>query len=215
MRGISAHRKHLKYALIVIVHTGINQERLGIFRENMKKKESSNQYIYLTILVTMIIFGAGSLLHDPILHSIIGYLNGWQFDSYSVSLGIGNTDVLVSPTQLANTSTFNYWLFYMFPPMTIFILSFILVFFNPNRLIIVAGIIFMSLNFSSLLPNLVGSDSYKATQVLISRGWSEQSAYAVHYIILIVMLLIWALYFYIGTENNPKDAKARAINIWK
>lgn len=179
----------------------------------MRKRESSNQYIYLTILVFFIAIGFATLLHDPILHSIIGYLNGWQLDSYSVSLGTGSTDTIVSSAQLASTPTFNYWLFYMFPPMAIFILSFVIVFFNPNRLIIVAGIIFMSLNFSSLFPNLVGSDAYKAVQVLTSRGWSEPSAYLVHYLILIVMFIIWGLYLYIGIENSPKDAKARAKNI--
>lgn len=168
------------------------------------------------ILIVFIGFGTFTYIHDPILHSIIGVgLNGWQFDTYSVSLGTGSTDALATPQQLASTPTFNYWLFYMFPSLFIFILSFMIITFNPNRLIIVGGLIFMSLNFSSLLPNLPGSDAYNAVQVLISRGWSEPSAYIFHYIILMIMFIIWGLYLYIGIENSPKDARSRVQNIYR
>jgi hypothetical protein len=98
--------------------------------------------------------------------------------------------------------------------MTVFILAFVLVFYNPNRLIIVGGLIAMALNFSSLLPNIPGSDAQKAVDVLISRGWSEPSAYGVALLITIIMFLIAGLYLYIAIENNPKDAKARAENIF-
>lgn len=181
----------------------------------MNKKETSNDYIYLTILTVMTVFGIGTILHDPLLHSIIALLNGWHLNSYTISLGTGSTDAFATPLQLANTPTFNYWLFYMFPSLFIFILSFMIILFNPNRLIIVAGLIFMSLNFSSLLPGLPGSDAYNAIQFLISRGWSEPHAFALHYIILIVMFIIWSLYLYIVIENSPRDIRSRTQNIWR
>lgn len=180
-----------------------------------KKSPMPNTYIYLTLLVSFVVFSLISYLHDPFLHTIIGtYVNHWQFDSYTTSIGTGSTNFLVTSSDVANTPTFNYWLFYMFPSMTVFILAFVLVFYNPNRLIIVGGLIAMALNFSSLLPNIPGSDAQKAVDVLISRGWSEPSAYGVALLITIIMFLIAGLYLYIAIENNPKDAKARAENIF-
>lgn len=179
------------------------------------RKQETNQVIYISILVTFITLFFGTLIHDPLLHWVIIKLNGWQFASYSASVGIGSTDALVSSSQVANTSTFNYWLFFMFPSVFIFIFSFLVVVFRPNRLFIISGHILILLNFSSLLPTVPGSDAYKAIQFLVSRGWSEPSAYAIHYMILAVMFIIYGLYFYIGTENNPEDVKLRVQNIYR
>lgn len=182
----------------------------------MKKPEKiSNKYIYLTILTVFIVMGTATFLHDPILHTLVAWANGWQFSSYSASIGIGSTDALVSKAQIAQTPTFNYWLFFMFPSVFIFVFSFIVIVFHPDRLFMVAGNILIMLNFSSLLPTVQGSDAYKAIQFLITRGYPEPTAYFIHYVILIIMFIVYALYLYIVIENNPKDAGIRMRNIWE
>lgn len=178
-------------------------------------RKDTNEYIYLSILIVFITFFIGTLLHDPLLHWILIKLNGWEFASYSAAIGMGSTDALVSSTQIAKTSTFGYWLFFMFPSIFIFLFSFAVILFKPDRLFIIGGNILILLNYASLLPGLNGSDANNAIKFLVTRGYSEASAYFIHYIILIVMILIYALYNYIGTENNPKDAKSRGLNIWK
>lgn len=177
------------------------------------KKQESNQFIYLSILVMFIVLSFGTLIHDPFLHWLIIKLNGWQFASYSTSIGIGSTDALVSPSQIANTPTFNYWLFFMFPSIFIFIFSFLVIVLKPDRFFIITGHILILLNFSSLLPSVTGSDAHKAIQFLVSRGLSEPTAYVIQYAVLLSMLIIYGLYFYIGTENNQKDAQSRIRNI--
>jgi len=176
----------------------------------MVRKESTD-YLYLSILTGFIVIGLGTLIHDPYLHSFIAIINGWPVTDYTSGLATGSTDILAS----INASTPSLWIYFMFPSMSIYIISFTLLLYNPNRLIIIVGLLLLMLNFASLLPNIPGSDAYNAVQLLISRGWSEVSAYTLHYIITFIIILILLLFLYIGIENNPKDARSRSSNIFR
>lgn len=180
----------------------------------MPRKES-NTTIYLTILIVFIAFFIGTLLHDPLLHWMLIKFNGWEFASYSASIGTGSTDALVSQIQITKTSTFDYWLYFMFPSLFIFMVSFAVALFRPDKLLLIMFDVLMLLNYASILPGINGSDANNAIKFLVTRGYNESTAYFMHYIILIVMIVIYALYRYVGTEDNPKDAMYRGFNIWK
>lgn len=172
-------------------------------------KESGNDYIYLTIVMTYLTLAIGTFWHDPILHSLIAIFNGWELDGYKSGLMIGSTSAIAN----AASSTFSYWIFYMFPALVIFLLIIIVTIIRQDRILMVGGIILFSLNIPSLNPEITGSDAYNAVQLLVSRGWSEFSATTLHYIIFLLMLAVWGIYLYIVTENNPKDAMGRMKNI--
>lgn len=173
------------------------------------RKKESNDYILYTVLSVFGFIALGTFYHDPILHGIIAYWNGWGIEGFETGLMTGSTTVLAS----IKASTSSVWLYFMFPSIAIFITVLIATWLKPDRIIMVAGIILMSMNLPSLKPDLQGSDAYNAVQYLITKGWSELGANALHYILFIAILIIWGLYLYITVENNPKDAKARMENI--
>lgn len=179
----------------------------------MRAAKENNDYIYLTILATFIVLSLGTFVHDPILHSAVALYNGWQIGDYNTGLMVGQTSAIASAFQAAHTTTFNFWLFFMFPAMFIFVATLIAVIIKPDRLVIVSGRILLALNLASLNPSIPGSDAYNAIQFLTTRGWTEFSAYAAHFLLLGIMVIIWGLFEYIGTENNPEDARKRAANI--
>lgn len=173
------------------------------------RKKEGNDYIYFSVLAVFAVIGIGTFFHDPILHGIIAYWNGWQIESFETGLMTGSTTVLAS----LKASTWSIWLYFMFPSIAIFIIVIIATWFKPDRIIMVAGIILMSMNLPSLKPDLQGSDAYNAVQYLVAKGWSELGANVLHYILFILILIIWGLYLYITVEDSRKDAKARMNNI--
>lgn len=175
----------------------------------MKHQKESNDIWYLTILIVFSTLSIGTFFHDPLLHGIIAYWNGWEIETFETGLITGSTTVLAS----TKASTWSVWLYFMFPSIAIFITVIIATWLKPDRLLMVAGIILMSMNIPSLKPDLVGSDAYNAVQYLIFKGWSETGANVLHYILFIAILILWGLYLYISVENNSKDVKARMKNI--
>lgn len=179
-----------------------------------KAVKENNDYIYIIILA---IFGTlliGTFFHDPILHGIIASINGWSIQEYNSGLMTGQTTAIASAAQVAGASTFMFWLFFVFPAIFLYLISFAAIIINPDRLIIVVGRILMALNLASMNPQIPGSDASNAIQFLSTRGWTEFSAYLVHFIILGAMIIVWGLFEYIGTENNPEDAHKRADRIF-
>lgn len=173
------------------------------------RKKEGNDYIYFTILIIFVTIAIGTFWHDPILHGIVALLNGWEIETFETGLMTGSTTVLAS----TKASIWSVWLYFMFPPIAIFVAVIIATWFKPDRLIMVAGIILMSMNLPSLKPDLQGSDAYNAIQYLVIKGWSELGANALHYILFITVLILWGLYLYVTVENNSRDAKARMKNI--
>lgn len=173
------------------------------------RKNEGNDYIYYTILTIFATIGIGTFFHDPLLHGIIAYWNGWQIEGFETGLMTGSTTVLAS----LKASTWSIWFYFIFPSIAIFITVIIATWMKPDRLIMVAGIILMSMNLPSLKPDLIGSDAYNAVQYLIMTGWSETGANVLHYILFILILILWGLYLYITVEDKQTDAKARMKNI--
>ena len=68
----------------------------------MKKthgKGESNDPIYFSILaVFFLMLGAATFLHDPILHGLFAYANGWEVTDYETGLMVGST-FSISPTK--------------------------------------------------------------------------------------------------------------------
>ncbi|CAG0948591.1 MAG: hypothetical protein OIN86_12935 [Candidatus Methanoperedens sp.] len=184
---------------------------MKIKRQN---RTESNNFIYMVILITFIALTLGTFVHDPLLHGFIAKLNGWQIGDYETGLMTGSTDAIISFSEASKATTLSYWLFYMFPSIFIFFGVIILTLINPNRLILVAGIVMTFLNLSSLNPSIQGSDAFNSVQMLMTRGWTESSAYGLHYGIWGLFWILWVLYIYISIENNSKDTKNRIRNIY-
>jgi len=178
-----------------------------------KSIKENNDYIYLTIMTIFVVLFLGTFFHDPLLHSLIARINGWEISDYTSSLMTGQTTAIATVSQVTHASTFSFWLYYMFPALFIYIITLLVVIIKPERLIISGGFILLSTNLASLNPQIPGSDSFNAVQLLVTRGWSEAGAYALHFIMLGIAIVILGLYIYIGTENNPEDAKGRVKNI--
>lgn len=191
------------------------KSKSGISKSRTSKSAENNDYIYITVLALFSTLTLGTFFHDPLLHGLIAWINGWQIGEYNSGLMTGQTTVIATAAQAAHASTFSFWLFFMFPAIAIYFMSFAAIIINPDRLIIVIGRILMALNLASLNPQIPGSDASNAITFLMTRGWTEFGAYAVHFIILGVMVILWGLFEYIGTENNPEDAKKRAANIFE
>lgn len=180
-----------------------------------KKAKEGNDYKYLTIFIIFISLAFGTFLHDPILHSIVAIANGWELSEYQSGLMTGETTVIATASQASGASTFSFWLYFMFPSLFIYILTMIITILKQDRLLRVAGVVLLSLNLPSLNPEISGSDSYNAVQFLVTRGWTELSAGALHYSILLGALVVYGLYLYIIIEDSNKDSRTRTQNIMK
>src|SRR5659263_183036 len=150
-------------------------------RKQRQSGVESNNFIYMVLLITFIALTLGTFVHDPLLHGFIAKLNGWEIGNYETCLMTGSTDAIIGFSEASRATTLQYWLFFAFPSIFIFIGTFIITLINPNRLILTGGIVLTFLNLSSLNPSIVGSDLYNANQMLITRGWVESQAYVLHY----------------------------------
>ncbi len=174
-------------------------------------KIKENEYFSYYIIIILLVLSIGTALHDPFLHGLMAYLNGWSVESYSSSLFTGRTSVITP----RDASTGSLWLFYMMPPMTLIALIFIVTYIAlmssifEDRLMLVIGTVLIGINITSLYPGVTGSDSDNALRVLIDRGTPEITAVLIQYFIFIMFFLLWCYYIYIAIENNPKDAKKR------
>lgn len=178
------------------------------------KLETNNTYVLLTILLSFFTLAIGTRIHDPILHSIVAILNGWSITEWESGLMIGSTTAMISAATATNTSTTMFWLYFMFPPIFIYVVSFLINVFFPNRLIRVSGFILMALNLASVNPEIKGSDAYNAAVFLTTRGWSETTAFGIQYLIMFGFIVLYGLYLYISVEDNDKDARNRMKNLW-
>ncbi len=176
------------------------------------QKESGDN-LYLTILAVIAVLALGTFIHEAFLHGIIALINGWTLDSFTYNLMTGQTVATATAAQAARTSTFMFWLFFMFPGIIIYAVTFIIAIIKPERPITVAGIILLALNLASFNPQINGSDSYNAVQFLMTRGWAESRAYIFQFLLLGAAILILSLYLYVVIENNEKDARKRAESI--
>ncbi len=180
----------------------------------MKQQSDTKYYIIIIMLITL---GAGTFLHDPILHGLMAYMNGWSVESYSSNLFTGQTTSLAP----SNATTNSIWLFYMFPSMAIIILTFIVTYIAlmsstmDDRFILIIGTILIGLNITSLYPAVEGSDSDNALKILIDRGTPEPIAVLFQYTIFIIFFILWCYYIYIAIENNSGDAKKRMKGVLK
>lgn len=164
------------------------------------RNEKSN--MYLTIILVLLAF-LGTYIHE-FLHRVIAFLNGWESSSIS-GLIVGSTDA----TVLANTSPISLWVFYMFPSTIIYITIFLFTVFNPNRFVRAMGTVIIGLNLASLSPEVSGSDSSSAANILISSGYNAFTATAIHWIIYVIAITFFVAYVYIVTEDNNRDAIRR------
>lgn len=178
----------------------------------MKKLNKENDsYLILIILTVFLALAVGTRFHDPYLHGLIIYLNGWQIGDYTSGLTTGSTEAFYSATK--NISTLSVWIFYMFPAIFIYILVMFITFFKSDKIILISGIILTGLNLPSFDPSNKGSDSYEAVMFLLTRGLNEILVFALHWIIFILIIIIWALYLDIAVENDTRDARSRILNI--
>lgn len=174
-------------------------------------KIKGNEYFSYYIIIMLLTLSIGTALHDPFLHGLMAYLNGWSIESYSTSLFTGHTSSMAPK----DASTFSIWLFFMFPSMFIITSTFIITYMAlmsstfEDRLVLTAGVVLVALNMPSLFPGVIGSDSDNAFRILIERGTPEIAAILIQYSIFIIFFLLWCYYIYVAIENNPKDAKKR------
>ncbi|MDD5453917.1 MAG: hypothetical protein PHW62_00255 [Candidatus Ratteibacteria bacterium] len=176
-------------------------------------KMESNDPIYWSIVIVMFGLSLSTFLHDPILHGIAAKINGWSIDSYDMGgiFGMTGSTSVIAPVSASWPSL---WFYFMFPSLAIFILTVIITFLKPEKSIMVGGTILMSLNLPSLHPTITGSDAYNAVNMLLKHGFSEWLVYVAHFLLFILVLILWALYLYVIIENNQNDAKKRVENIY-
>ncbi len=173
----------------------------------------SNDPIYWTIIIVLFGLSISTFMHDPILHGIAATISGWSIDSYDSGgiFGMTGSTSVIAPT---NASWQSVWFYFMFPSLAIFILTSLITFIKPEKVIMVGGIILMSLNLPSLNPTITGSDAYNAVDMLIKSGFSEGFVNIVHYLLFFLILIIWGLYLYVTIENSEADARKRVKNIY-
>lgn len=173
-------------------------------------KRESKLHLYLTALFIMLGLTIGTGLHDPVLHGLIAYINGWTVTSYSSGFIVGSTDV----TGSDDISTWGKWWFYMLPSIFIFTFVFVVTLVNPHRLLRILGIVLIGLNLPSLSPEISSSDASQSINILILAGWDSMSAYALHWLLYLIAILVWILYLYIINDDNMKDVQSRISNIF-
>ena len=174
----------------------------------MYKKESK-LHLYLTALFLLLGLIVGTSLHDPILHGLIAYINGWQVTSYSSGLIVGSTDV----SGNGDISTWGKWWFFMLPAIFIFLLVIIATVINPHRLLRIFGIVLIGLNLPSFSPEIPNSDASQAINILIGGGWDSMTAYGFHWILYLFAILTWILYLYVLNDDDYSEVKSRISNI--
>jgi len=179
----------------------------------MSKKKESNDMIYWAVIVVLLGMSVSTFFHDPILHGAAALINGWSIDSYDSGgiFGMTGSTSVIAP---ATAGWFSLWFYFMFPSLTIFILTMIIAIIKPEKLIMIFGIITISLNLPSLNPTIPGSDAYNAVGMLIKSGFSDGYANLLHYLLFFLILVVWGLYLYIVIENNPNDSRRRIENIY-
>lgn len=169
----------------------------------MKKVKETPTIFIIILLITL---GTVTYLHDPILHSLIAYLSGWEVTGYINTLTTGSTDAIALKDDISPESK---WLFYMFPSLFIYGLTTLIVLKYPYKPVLVFSTVPLFLNLPSFDPSNKGSDSYNALQALTSAGYSEPSYYIFHMLIFFTAIIILGTFLYISVENNIKDAKNR------
>lgn len=180
-------------------------------------KIKGNEYFSYYIIIVLLTLSIGTALHDPFLHGLMAYLNGWSVESYSSNLFTGHTSSIAPK----DASTLSIWLFFMFPSMFIIIATFVVTYMAlmsstfEDRLVLTAGVVLVALNMPSLFPGVAGSDSDNALRILVERGTPEITAILIQYSIFIIFFILWCYYIYVAIENNPKDAKRRMKGILK
>lgn len=177
------------------------------------EKVESNDYIYWTVLIVLFGLSLSTFMHDPVLHGIAATINNWSIDSFDSGgiLGMTGSTSVIAPTS-ANWQSL--WFYFMFPSLAIFILTPIITFIRPEKSVMVGGIILMSLNLPSLNPTVPGSDAYNAVDMLIKNGFSEGVIVPAHYLLFILILVLWGLYLYVTIEDSEADARKRIKNIY-
>ncbi len=175
----------------------------------MPKNTSHDYNFWLSIILVFLALLVGTSFHDPILHSVIIWINGWELGAWQTGLLTGNTEALIAVASMDNIPTLSLFIFYMFPASFIFVLVYLLTIRSTSRFILIIGLILLGLNISSLSPSITGSDASEALKLLILRSWNPITAYLFMYSIFVVALLAWAIFIYIAIENNPSDARRR------
>lgn len=176
----------------------------------MSNRESKNNYdFWMSIILVLLSVIIGTGFHDPVLHSVIIYINGWELGAWQAGLLTGSTEALISVSSMESIPTLNLFVFYMFPATFIFALVYLLTIKSTSRFVLIVCIILLGLNIASFSPSIIGSDANSVLELLILRGMPVVTAYTLTYGIFILALLLWAFYIYIAIENNPKDARRR------
>ncbi len=170
-------------------------------------KKSDN--FLLSVVLVFLALVIGTQIHDPLLHSIIIWINNWQLGDWQSGILTGSTEALISISSMNDIPTMNLWIFYMFPAITIFTLIYLLTMRSTSRFVLIAGTVIMALNIASFSPSITGSDANSALNLLILRGWSNLSAYLLMYGMFLFALILYGIYIYIAIENNPSDARKR------
>ncbi len=173
----------------------------------MTRKENKSHF-YLTIILVLLAFFF-TRVHE-LIHWIYAYLLGWEALSTSGLLA-GSTDIAMqNPPSLLSI-----WIFYLIPPIAIYIIIMYLTIYHPNRFIRAMGVVITGLNIASFSPELPTSDSYNAMQELILHGINSFYAISFHWIIYILALGVYVIYIYIITDNDNKDVGNRINTIFK
>ena len=176
----------------------------------------NKMHITVIILVIVSLLTLTSL-HDPLLHGAVAKLNGWDVTDSETGIMTGYTNITITQETFDNTPTSQVWLFFMLPPLVLFFGAFIIVLFNPHRLVAVVALILMVLNLASLSPErLLGtSDASQAMAYLISIGISPILAELLHWGIFAAAIIALGTFIYIIFENNQKDSENRIRSIHK
>lgn len=179
----------------------------------MSNRESKNNYdFWMSIILVLLSVIIGTGFHDPVLHSVIIYINGWELGAWQSGLLTGSTEALISVSSMESIPTLNLFVFYMFPATFIFLLVYLLTIKSTSRFALIAGVILLGLNIASFSPSISGSDANSALELLILRGMPTITAYTLMYGLFFIALVLWAFYVFISIENNPKDARRRMIS---
>ncbi len=172
----------------------------------MTRKENKSHF-YLTIIIVLLAF-LGTRLHEGI-HWLYASLNGWNASSTS-GIITGFTDVTMQNTP----SSLSLWIFYMLPAFVIYIAIMLVTIYHPDRFMRVVGIVLIGLNLATFSPELLGSDSYNALQVLITAGISSLTANIFHWLIYLLAIAVYIIYIYIVIEDSNSDASKRVKTIF-
>ncbi len=175
----------------------------------MSKYNSHDYNFWMSIILVFLALLVGTSAHDPILHSVIIWINGWQLGEFNSGILTGSTEALIGVSSMNEISTISLLIFYMFPAVFIFLLVYILTIKSTSRFVLITGTILLGLNIASFSPSISGSDANSSLELLILREVPPISAYIFMYGIFIFALIVWAAYIYVAIENNPKDAKRR------